>query len=174
MPCSQEPSTGTCPDLDQCSPYHPILLLSSHLSLGLPSGLFPSDFPTKILYVFLSAYHKLLDSFNQNVEISGKFSTYRNNIKMHTQFYSRNLRRREQTWDTVVDKMIIKKTWSYWNMWNEDFDAIHQAQDRIQWRTSVNTKMKFHVLWNSGKLSGKWVITRFSWNWDILSEERVL
>ena len=27
-----------------------ILLLSSHLCLGLPSGLFPSDFPTKNLY----------------------------------------------------------------------------------------------------------------------------
>ena len=27
-----------------------ILILSSHLGLGLPSGLFPSDFPTKILY----------------------------------------------------------------------------------------------------------------------------
>jgi hypothetical protein len=28
-------------------------MLSSHLSLGLPSGLFPSGFPTKILYAFL-------------------------------------------------------------------------------------------------------------------------
>ena len=27
-----------------------ILVLSTHLILGLPSGLFPSDFPTKILY----------------------------------------------------------------------------------------------------------------------------
>ena len=27
-----------------------VLILSSHLSLGLPSGLFPSGFPTKILY----------------------------------------------------------------------------------------------------------------------------
>jgi hypothetical protein len=29
-----------------------ILLLSTHRSLGLPSGLFPSGFPTNILYVF--------------------------------------------------------------------------------------------------------------------------
>ena len=33
------------------------LLLSSHLHLGLPSGLFPSGFPTKILYTpLLSSY----------------------------------------------------------------------------------------------------------------------
>jgi hypothetical protein len=30
--------------------WRPILLLSSHLRLGLPSCLFPSDFPTKNLY----------------------------------------------------------------------------------------------------------------------------
>ena len=39
----------------QFTPPHPtfwrfILILSSHLSLGLPSGLYPSGFPTKALY----------------------------------------------------------------------------------------------------------------------------
>ena len=32
-----------------------ILILSTHLSLGLPSGLFPSGFPTKTLYTTLSS-----------------------------------------------------------------------------------------------------------------------
>ena len=32
-----------------------ILILSTHLRLGLPSGLFPSDFPTKTLYAPLSS-----------------------------------------------------------------------------------------------------------------------
>ena len=32
-----------------------ILILSTHLRLGLPSGLFPSGFPTKTLYTSLSS-----------------------------------------------------------------------------------------------------------------------
>jgi len=46
----------------QSIPSHPtswisILILSSHLSLGLPSGLFPSGFPTKTLYALLLSPH---------------------------------------------------------------------------------------------------------------------
>jgi hypothetical protein len=45
----------SCASLIQFKPAHPtswrsILILSSHLRLGLPSGLFPSGFPTKTLY----------------------------------------------------------------------------------------------------------------------------
>jgi hypothetical protein len=44
----------------QTTPTHPIslrsiLILSTQLRLGLPSGLFPSGFPTNILYAFLFA-----------------------------------------------------------------------------------------------------------------------
>jgi hypothetical protein len=59
LPCSQEPDTGNCPDPEGSSPHSkPILLrlilvLSSHLRVDLPSGLVPSDFPTRILYEFL-------------------------------------------------------------------------------------------------------------------------
>jgi hypothetical protein len=60
LPCSQEPSPGPYPEPDRSSPYHPILslfrsilILSYHLRLGLLSGLFPSGFPTNILYAFL-------------------------------------------------------------------------------------------------------------------------
>ena len=50
------PATCPYPEPDKSSPWlHPtlwrsILILSSHLHLGLPIGLFPSGFPTKILY----------------------------------------------------------------------------------------------------------------------------
>ena len=35
--------------------YSSVLILSTHLRLGLPSGLFPSGFPTKTLYTALSS-----------------------------------------------------------------------------------------------------------------------
>jgi hypothetical protein len=56
LPCLQEPFTGPYPEPDQSSPYHPIqsiLMLCTHLRLGLRNGLFPSGFPTNILYAFL-------------------------------------------------------------------------------------------------------------------------
>ena len=55
-PLSQEQATCPFPEPDQsslCPPSHfpkIILVISSHLHVGLPSGLFPSDFPTKALY----------------------------------------------------------------------------------------------------------------------------
>ena len=57
-------SVRTClyPGPAQSSPYTPhptswrsVLILSTHLRLGLPSGLFPSGFPTKTLYTPLSS-----------------------------------------------------------------------------------------------------------------------
>jgi len=54
------------PEPARSSPYPPhptslrsILILSSHLRLGLPSGLFPSSFATKILYAPLFSPHAL-------------------------------------------------------------------------------------------------------------------
>jgi hypothetical protein len=48
LPCSKEPFTSTYSEPDRS-----ILILFTHLCLGLPSGLFPSGFPTNILYAFL-------------------------------------------------------------------------------------------------------------------------
>jgi len=59
--CSQEPTTGSYPELVEPSLnlsilYLPrsILILSSHLCLGLPIGIFPSEFLTKIFMHFSS------------------------------------------------------------------------------------------------------------------------
>jgi hypothetical protein len=58
LPCSQEPSTGPSPEPDKSNPSHPvslrsILILPTHLRLGLPSGLLPSGFPTNIVYDYI-------------------------------------------------------------------------------------------------------------------------
>ena len=65
IPHSQVPATCPYTEPDQTSPYplpHPtswrsMLILSSHLRLDLPSGLFPSGFPTKTLYTPLLFTH---------------------------------------------------------------------------------------------------------------------
>jgi hypothetical protein len=55
---------------DQSSPHHylrSILILFTHIFLALPSGLFPSGFPTKIPYAFLFTpvvLHALPTSFS--------------------------------------------------------------------------------------------------------------
>jgi hypothetical protein len=58
LPSSQKPATGPYPEPDESSaqlltmfPEDTLLILSSHLLLGLSSGLF--RFPTEILYAFL-------------------------------------------------------------------------------------------------------------------------
>ena len=56
LPDSQVPATSPHPEPARSSPYPPhstslrsILILSSHLRLGLPNGLFPSGYPTRTL-----------------------------------------------------------------------------------------------------------------------------
>jgi hypothetical protein len=59
-PHSQQPAKGPYPEPGESTLHPPqlislrsFLIPSSHLRLGLPSGLFPSGFPTRTLYTFL-------------------------------------------------------------------------------------------------------------------------
>jgi hypothetical protein len=71
LPCSQEPSTGPYPV--HPTPLRSILILSSHLRLGLPRGLFPSGFATKILYAYLF-------SPKESVQVRGPVKHFVTNI----------------------------------------------------------------------------------------------
>src|SRR5215510_6038358 len=55
LPHSQVPATCLYPESAESSPYTHflkiVLILSSQLCLAVPSGLFPSGFPTKTLYM---------------------------------------------------------------------------------------------------------------------------
>jgi hypothetical protein len=51
LPCAHKPSTVSYPEPDQSSRYN--LILSPLHRLGLPSGVFPFGFATKIVYIFL-------------------------------------------------------------------------------------------------------------------------
>jgi hypothetical protein len=59
--CSQEPAIRPYSELPKSIQFPPASLLksnlvpSTHLRLGLRNGVFPSGFPTKMLYTFLSS-----------------------------------------------------------------------------------------------------------------------
>ena len=48
--CRYPEPARSCPQSHFLTSWRSIIILSSHLSLGLPSGLFPLGFPTKTLY----------------------------------------------------------------------------------------------------------------------------
>jgi hypothetical protein len=62
LPYLQESSIGPYPEPGRSIPSRPISLRSilmfySHLHASIHSGLFPSGFPTNILYAFLAPIH---------------------------------------------------------------------------------------------------------------------
>jgi hypothetical protein len=60
LPFSKQPAARPYPEPDQSRPFrhislNSIVVLFSHLRLGLPSDLFLSSFPTKTLYALIRA-----------------------------------------------------------------------------------------------------------------------
>ena len=87
------PSVPNLSQLDQVHTPHPTslrsnLILYSHLRLGLPSGLFPSGFPTKTLYTPLLspirttclAHHILLDLITRSI-LGEQYKSLRSSLR---------------------------------------------------------------------------------------------
>jgi hypothetical protein len=53
LPCSQQPATDHYPEPDESNPHPATPFPYDPLKYHPPSGLFPSEFPAKILYAFL-------------------------------------------------------------------------------------------------------------------------
>jgi hypothetical protein len=107
LPCSQEPSTDTY--LNQINPVHttPSKMYFNivHLRLGLPSGLFPSGFPTKILYEFLFSpwvLHALPISYPPLLD------------------HSNCIRRREQVMKLLI-MQFSPTTYHFCHLWSKHF-----------------------------------------------------
>jgi hypothetical protein len=67
-------------------------MLSIHLRLGLPSGLFPSGFPTNNLYTFLLSPHSCLTGYEIKTTVGKydhKYGNYGNNSGCHVNALSR-------------------------------------------------------------------------------------
>jgi hypothetical protein len=76
--------------------------------------------------------------------MNGICSTHGLREEMHIKFWLLNLKGRDHSGNLAVDGKIILK-WIIGKWEGEDVCWIHRAQERNQWRTSVNSVMKFRV-----------------------------
>jgi hypothetical protein len=65
-------------------------------------------------------------------------------MRLHTKFWSENLKVRDHSEDIGLDGRIILE-WILWKSAWEGVDWIHVAQDRDLWRAVVNTVMNLRV-----------------------------
>ena len=121
-----------------------ILILSTHLRLGLPSGLFPSGFPTKTLHTSLSSpiratfpAHLILLDFITRTILGEEYKSFSSSLcsLLHSPVTSSLLR------PNILLNKMFSNTLSFLSSRNVNDQVSHPIQNNRQVRTADNLNL---------------------------------